>query len=68
MASPEAHDSPSPARDQSEQLDERRAADRRATMKPCSIGSDAHVDSIEYLADSRLFGVCVTSKPVENLC
>ena len=33
-----------PAHDRREQLDERRAADRRATIKPCSIGSDAHVD------------------------
>ena len=32
------------AHDRGEQLDEWRPADRRATIKPCSIGSDAHVD------------------------
>ena len=32
------------AHNRGEQLDQRRPADRRATIKPCSIGSDAHVD------------------------
>ena len=32
------------AHDRGEQLHERRPANRRATIKPCSVGSDAHVD------------------------
>jgi hypothetical protein len=41
--------------DRREQLDERRPADRRATIKPCSNGSDAHVrrSTIAARRDSR---------------